>query len=86
MWVKDKSKAFPYLLSHTLSLTITMEKLTNFFKESWHEVTHEVTWPKYSELQASATLVLIASIIFALVVGAIDFTIDNALRVLYQSF
>lgn len=63
-----------------------MEKLKNFFNESWHEVTKEVTWPKYSELQASATLVLIASIIFALVVGAIDFSIDNALRVLYKSF
>jgi len=29
--------------------------------------------------------VLIASIIFALVVGSIDFLIDNALRLLYQS-
>lgn len=63
-----------------------MEKLTAFLKESWHEITNEVTWPKFSELQSSATLVLVASIIFALVVGAIDFLIDNGLKLLYQSF
>jgi preprotein translocase subunit SecE len=63
-----------------------MEKLTSFLKESWHEITKEVTWPKYGELQSSATLVLVASIIFALVVGAIDFLIDNGLKLLYQSF
>jgi preprotein translocase subunit SecE len=63
-----------------------MDKLKQFFIESWHEVTNEVTWPKWSELQSSATLVLVASIIFALVVGVIDFSIDNALKALYKSF
>jgi len=63
-----------------------MEKLSQFFKESWHEVSQEVTWPRWSELQSSATLVLVASIIFALVVGLFDFGIDNALKLLYQSF
>ncbi|MCR9062442.1 MAG: preprotein translocase subunit SecE [Cytophagales bacterium] len=63
-----------------------MDKLQKFLKESWHEITKEVTWPKFSELQSSATLVLIASVIFALVVGAIDFVIDNGLKLLYQSF
>lgn len=63
-----------------------MDKLQSFFKNSWHEITKEVTWPKLSELQASATLVLIASVIFALVVGLIDFAIDNGLKLLYQSF
>jgi preprotein translocase subunit SecE len=62
-----------------------MNKVVQFFKDSWHEVMHEVTWPKMNELQSSATLVLIASIIFALVVGGMDFIIDNALRLLYQS-
>jgi preprotein translocase subunit SecE len=62
-----------------------MNSLVQFVKDSWHEVTNEVHWPKMTELQSSATLVLIASIIFALVVGSIDFLIDNALRLLYQS-
>lgn len=62
-----------------------MNQLVSFFKESWNEVASEVTWPKWGELQSSATLVLVASLIFALVVGAIDFLIDNSLRLLYQS-
>ena len=63
-----------------------MEKLNKFIKESWHEITKEVTWPKFGDLQSRATVVLIASIIFALVVGAIDFLIDNGLKLIYQSF
>lgn len=59
--------------------------MKEFFQNSWTEVTKEVTWPKWSELQASATLVLVASLIFALVVGAIDFLIENGLRLFYQS-
>lgn len=63
-----------------------MSKVQEFFKNSYEEVTKEVTWPQWGELQGSASLVLVASIIFALVVGAIDFVIDNGLRLLYQSF
>jgi preprotein translocase subunit SecE len=63
-----------------------MDKLQNFFKESWHEVTTEVTWPKMAELQSSATLVLIASLIFAFVVGLLDVGIERLLTLLYSSF
>jgi preprotein translocase subunit SecE len=62
-----------------------MDKVIQFVKDSWVEVTKEVTWPKISDLQSSATIVLVASIIFALVVGSIDFVIDNALRFLFNS-
>ena len=62
-----------------------MNKIVQFVKESWHEVTKEVHCPKMNELQGSATLVLIASIIFALVVGSIDFLIDNGLVLLFKS-
>lgn len=63
-----------------------MEKITTFLQESWTEITREVTWPKFGELQSSATLVLVASLIFAVVVGAIDFVIDNGLQQLYNLF
>ena len=49
-----------------------MEKLKTYFAESWDEIKNKVTWSKYSELQGSAVLVLVASTIFALVIGAID--------------
>ncbi|WP_026996822.1 preprotein translocase subunit SecE [Flectobacillus major] len=63
-----------------------MNKLTQLIKDSWTEVTENVTWPKFSELQASSTLVLVASLIFALVVGMIDFLFKSGLELFYQSF
>lgn len=38
------------------------------------------------ELQASSTLVLVASLIFALLVGLIDFAFENSLNLFYSSF
>ncbi len=61
-----------------------MNKLQQLVKESWTEVTENVTWPKFSELQASSTLVLVASLIFALVVGMIDFLFKSGLELFYQ--
>ncbi len=63
-----------------------MEKVTTFLKHSWEEVQHNVTWPKYSDLQASSSLVLVASLIFALLVGLIDYVFENGLNLFYQSF
>lgn len=62
-----------------------MNSVIQFFKDSWNEITNEVTWPSWSSLQSSATLVLVASIIFALVVGGVDFLITNALEFLLES-
>lgn len=63
-----------------------MDKVTSFLKLSWEEVQHNVTWPKFSELQGSSTLVLVASLIFALMVGLVDYVFENALNLFYQSF
>jgi preprotein translocase subunit SecE len=63
-----------------------MNNVLNFFSASWDEVKHNVTWPKLSDLQASASLVLVGSLIFAAVVGAMDLVFENALNFLYQSF
>jgi len=49
-----------------------MSKSTSLIKESWTEVTENVTWPAFSDLQSSSVLVLVASLIFALLVGAVD--------------
>ncbi|RZM11972.1 MAG: preprotein translocase subunit SecE [Pedobacter sp.] len=49
-------------------------------------MTEHVTWPPFNELQANTTLVLVGSLIFAFVVGIMDFVFENALRLFYQSF
>lgn len=60
--------------------------LISFFKESYNELRFKVSWPKYSELQSSSILVLIASLIFALLIGAIDFVFKNAMDLFYGVF
>ncbi|MDO1450318.1 preprotein translocase subunit SecE [Rhodocytophaga aerolata] len=63
-----------------------MEKFTAFIKDSIEEIRTKVSWPKFSELQSSSTLVLVASLIFALIIGVIDFGFENAMTWFYQSF
>ena len=61
-----------------------MEKVKNYVLESIDEVKNKVTWSKYSELQSSAILVLVASTIFALVIGAIDWVFRVSLEWYYK--
>ncbi len=62
-----------------------MTKLVNFVKESYDEMVHKVTWSKYSELQNSAVLVLVASLIFALFIFLIDISFENSLDWYYDN-
>jgi preprotein translocase subunit SecE len=63
-----------------------MEKVTTYISESWDEIKNKVTWSKFSELQGSAVLVLVASTIFALVIGAIDWIFKTGLQWFYTEF
>ncbi len=63
-----------------------MQKIGNYFAESWEEIKNKVSWSSYSELQGSAILVLVASTIFALVIGAIDWMFKTGLQWFYQEF
>ena len=49
-----------------------MQKLIASIRESYYELLNKVTWPKWSSLQSSTTLVLVASIIIALIVFVMD--------------
>jgi preprotein translocase subunit SecE len=63
-----------------------MNKLTQFVKDSFEEMKTNVSWPTRVELQNSATLVLVASLLFAIVIGAVDLAFKNGLAMFYQSF
>ncbi|MDN4166349.1 preprotein translocase subunit SecE [Cytophagales bacterium LB-30] len=63
-----------------------MLKLKTFVLESVDELKNKVSWPKYEELQNSSILVLVASLIFALVIGLIDLGFDNAMSWFYNAF
>jgi preprotein translocase subunit SecE len=58
-------------------------KVVNYFKESYNELMHKVTWPAWSELQGSATLVLVTSVILAIVIWMMDFTFEKIMSTVY---
>ncbi len=57
--------------------------LKTYFKESFTELFHKVTWPTWSELQNSAVLVMVAALIFALIVAAMDFSFGKIMHFIY---
>jgi preprotein translocase subunit SecE len=63
-----------------------MEKLKNYIIESIDEIRTKVTWPKFMDLQSSAILVLVASLIFAIIIGLIDLGFKNSLSWFYEEF
>jgi preprotein translocase subunit SecE len=63
-----------------------MNKVVSFIKESYDEMVNKVSWPKYKELQSSAVLVLVASLIFALFVGLIDLVLKSGMEAIYRYF
>ncbi len=60
-----------------------MANILGFFKESYQEITHKVTWPTWSQLQNHAVVVLVASVIIALLILAMDKASGNILELLY---
>jgi preprotein translocase subunit SecE len=61
-------------------------KINAYIKESYDELMHKVSWPTWSELQGSAIVVSVASLIIALVVFMIDEVFRNVLLQVYKLF
>ena len=63
-----------------------MAKVINYFKESYEELFKKVSWPTWNELQNSAIVVSIASLIIALVVFLMDSALNSTIIQLYKLF
>ena len=61
-----------------------MSKLSVYFKESYNELTKKVSWPTWAQLQSSAIVVLIASVLFAVVIFLMDFAFKNLMTGIYN--
>ncbi|HNY23330.1 MAG TPA: preprotein translocase subunit SecE [Bacteroidales bacterium] len=62
-----------------------MSKIGVYFKDSYNELVHKVSWPSWSQLQNSAIIVMVASVIFAIVIFAMDFAFRNIMEFLYKA-
>jgi preprotein translocase subunit SecE len=59
-------------------------KVVNYVKNAYAELVEKVTWPTWKELQSSAIVVMVASLIFALVVLAMDLSFENIMKGIYS--
>jgi len=63
-----------------------MSKISAYLKDSYNELMNKVSWPTWSELQSSAIVVLIASLIIGLLVFGMDSVFQIIMNLLYSSF
>ena len=61
-------------------------KVTNYLQETYNELIHKVSWPSWADLQGSSVVVLVASLIIAMVIFAMDFGFQNVFEFLYKIF
>jgi preprotein translocase subunit SecE len=63
-----------------------MKKIKAYFEETWNELIHKVSWPTWSELQSSAMVVMIGTLIISLLIFAMDFSFRNIMETVYSLF
>ncbi|HET6244662.1 MAG: preprotein translocase subunit SecE [Bacteroidetes bacterium] len=63
-----------------------MNKIKLYFEDTYSELVNKVTWPSWKELQSSAIIVMVASVIIALIVFAMDKAFGEILRMFYNLF
>ena len=63
-----------------------MKRFINYIKECYTELVEKVSWPTWKELQSSAIVVSIASLIIALVVYLMDKSFETLLETFYRIF
>ncbi len=63
-----------------------MNKVRAYIVESYDELINKVSWPSWSDLQNSAVVVSIASLIIALVVYLMDISFSSILEQFYSLF
>jgi len=61
-------------------------RLKLYFQEAYDELVHKVTWPTWKELQSSALVVMVASLIISLVIFVMDLSFRNMMEFIYGLF
>lgn len=63
-----------------------MNKIANYFRESYKELTEKVTWPNWIQLQQSTMIVLVATLVITAFVSVMDLAAGNLLKLVYNNF
>jgi preprotein translocase subunit SecE len=60
-------------------------KIGKYFKDTFDELVHKVSWPSAKDLQNSVIVVSIASLIIALIVFLMDATFNAGMTLLFPA-
>jgi len=63
-----------------------MNKISAYFKDSYKELMEKVTWPNWTQLQQSTTIVLVATAVITALVWVMDFFSNSILKFVYSLF
>ena len=55
-----------------------------YIKDSYKELVEKVSWPSFTQLQSSTIVVMVASLIFALIVLAMDISFEGVMNGIYK--
>ena len=58
-----------------------MNKIANYFRESYKELMEKVTWPNWAQLQQSTMIVLVATLVITAIVWLMDFVQQVVLEI-----
>jgi preprotein translocase subunit SecE len=61
-----------------------MNRLKEYYRQVHLELTQKTSWPTWAELQSSAVIVMVASLIIAVVVSAMDGVFSSLMTVIYS--
>ena len=63
-----------------------MNKVGNYFRDSYKELLEKVTWPTWTQLQQSTMIVIAATIVITALVAGMDFITNVTLKFIYNIF
>jgi preprotein translocase subunit SecE len=63
-----------------------MNKVSNYFRDSYKELLEKVTWPNWTQLQQSTMIVLVSTLIITAVIAVMDLVAAGGLNFIYKLF
>jgi len=61
-------------------------KIKTYIQETWNELIYKVSWRSWSDLQNSAVVVMIGTVIISLIIFAMDVSFRNIMEMIYGLF
>ncbi len=63
-----------------------MNKISNYFRDSYKELGEKVTWPNWLQLQQSTMIVLVATLLITAIIAIMDLISATGLKFIYKIF